>query len=69
MNKILTLATAILCSISINTVAFGAGGGGVVTADPAKHFDPKGKMPSRFTIELRNGLSKSLPFEDKRDFE
>jgi alkyl sulfatase BDS1-like metallo-beta-lactamase superfamily hydrolase len=34
-----------------------------------KHFDPKGKMPSKFTIELQNGLRKSLPFEDKRDFE
>jgi len=34
-----------------------------------KHFHPKGKMPSKFTIELQNGLRKSLPFEDKRDFE
>ena len=46
-----------------------AGGGGVVSADPTKHFDSKGKMPSKFTIELQNGLRKSLPFEDKRDFE
>ena len=35
----------------------------------AHHFHPKGKMPSRFTVELQNGLRKSLPFEDKRDFE
>ena len=48
---------------------FAAGGGGVVTADPTKHFDSKGKMPSEFTVELQNGLRKSLPFEDKRDFE
>jgi len=34
-----------------------------------KHFDPKGKMPSKFTVELQNGLRKTLPFEDKRDFE
>jgi alkyl sulfatase BDS1-like metallo-beta-lactamase superfamily hydrolase len=34
-----------------------------------KHFDPKGKLPSKFTIELQNGLRKTLPFEDKRDFE
>jgi alkyl sulfatase BDS1-like metallo-beta-lactamase superfamily hydrolase len=46
-----------------------AGGGSVVTADPTRHFDPKGKMPSNFTIELQKGLRKSLPFEDKRDFE
>lgn len=34
-----------------------------------KHFDPKGKMPSPFTIELQNGWRQTLPFEDKRDFE
>jgi len=34
-----------------------------------KHFDPKGKMPSKFTVELQNGLRKTLPFEDKRDLE
>jgi len=26
-------------------------------------------MPSKFTLELQNGLRKSLPFQDKRDFE
>ena len=26
-------------------------------------------MPSKFTVELHNGLRRSLPFEDKRDFE
>lgn len=49
--------------------ALAAGGGGVVTADPSKHFDPKGKMPSKYTIELRKGLRATLPFDDKRDFE
>jgi alkyl sulfatase BDS1-like metallo-beta-lactamase superfamily hydrolase len=34
-----------------------------------KHFDPNGTMPSKYTIELRNGLKATLPFEDKRDFE
>jgi alkyl sulfatase BDS1-like metallo-beta-lactamase superfamily hydrolase len=33
------------------------------------HLYPKGKMPSKFTVELHNGLRRSLPFEDKRDFE
>ena len=51
---------------------FAAGGGGVLV-DPGamegKHFDPKGKMPSKFTVELQNGLRKTLPFQDKRDFE
>jgi len=42
--------------------------GGLAVAQD-QHFDPKGKMPSKFTIELQNGLRQSLPFEDKRDFE
>lgn len=33
------------------------------------HFDPNGTMPSKYTIELRNGLSATLPFDDRRDFE
>ena len=59
----------IVVSLFLSGSVLAAGGGGVVTADPSKHFDPKGKMPSKFTIELRNGLRKSLPFEEKRDFE
>jgi len=46
-----------------------AAGGGAVVSDPGamegKHFHPKGKMPSKYTIELQNGLRKTLPFEDK----
>lgn len=34
-----------------------------------QHFDPKGKLPSTFTIELQNGLRQTLPFEDQQDFE
>lgn len=41
----------------------------VVQVDTMKHFDPQGKSPSKFTIELRNGVKAELPFEDKRDFE
>jgi alkyl sulfatase BDS1-like metallo-beta-lactamase superfamily hydrolase len=34
-----------------------------------EHFDPMGKAPSTFTLELRNGLKATLPFSDKRDFD
>lgn len=34
-----------------------------------KHFHPDGKAPTKYTIELRNGLKATLPFDDKRDFE
>ncbi|MGH7485555.1 MAG: hypothetical protein ACREMY_08115, partial [bacterium] len=51
------------------SAAFAAGGGEIIASDPMKHFDPKGKPPSKYTIELQNRLRKTLPFEDKRDFE
>jgi hypothetical protein len=62
----LALATALLGAISGASVA--ASGGGVVAnpgAAEGKHFHPKGKMPSKYTIELRKGISATLPFEDK----
>ena len=65
-TKTVCLAIA-MAAIAITS--FAAGGGAIITADPTKHFDPKGKVPSKFTVELQNGLRKSLPFEDKRDFE
>jgi len=45
--------------------------GAAVTHPPAKveHFDPKGKPPSTFTLEVRKGLVATLPFADKRDFD
>ena len=38
-------------------------------ASAARHFDPLGKPPSKFTIELRNGQKAELPFADRRDFD
>jgi alkyl sulfatase BDS1-like metallo-beta-lactamase superfamily hydrolase len=67
--KIRKLFGVLLVGTLFATTAFAAGGGAVVSADPTKPFDPKGKEPSTFTIELQNGLRKTLPFEDKRDFE
>ncbi|WP_231971159.1 hypothetical protein [Polynucleobacter necessarius] len=63
---------ALFISLTSAGLTIAASGGGVV-ADPGamqgKHFDSKGKMPSSYTVELQNGLRKTLPFEDKRDFE
>jgi alkyl sulfatase BDS1-like metallo-beta-lactamase superfamily hydrolase len=69
MKTMMRLLLAVVLLVAASSFAFGAGGGGVVAADPTKHFDAKGKMPSKFTVELQNGLRKTLPFEDKRDFE
>ena len=33
------------------------------------HFHPKGKAPSKFTMEVLNKSKAQLPFADKRDFE
>ena len=64
-----TLAVA----ISMVAAAQAAGGGAALTTDSGaaigKHFDPLGQPPSKFTIELRNGIKARLPFEDKRDFD
>lgn len=68
----LRLALAITLASSVSATVHAAGGG-VAQTDPGamqgKHFDAKGKLPSPYTIELQNALRKSLPFEDKRDFE
>jgi len=68
----LLAALAIALSGGAMSVAHAAAGGEVVTnpgAASGKHFDPKGTLPSKFTIELRKGVSATLPFEDKRDFD
>jgi alkyl sulfatase BDS1-like metallo-beta-lactamase superfamily hydrolase len=38
--------------------------------DPLQgHFHPKGKAPSKFTVEVLEKAKAMLPFADKRDFE
>ena len=65
----LTLAFALLGIAQ--SVAVAAGGG--VQTEPGavegKHFDPKGNLPSTFTLELRKGVTATLPFSDKRDYD
>ncbi|GHA79047.1 MBL fold metallo-hydrolase [Formosimonas limnophila] len=66
------LALPFIFLLASNQSSLAAGGGAIIVdpgAKEGKHFDPKGKMPSEFTIELQNGLRKSLPFDDKTDFE
>ena len=42
---------------------------GGVSAAADQHFHPKGKLPSKFTIEAQKKQRAILPFSDKRDFE
>ena len=72
ITKILVTTVAIATFSGFGCLTFAAGGGGAVT-DPGamkgKHFHPKGKMPSKFIVELQKKRRQSLPFDDKRDFE
>ena len=34
-----------------------------------KHFDPKGKAPSKFTVQKWEDVKNKMPFKDRRDFE
>ncbi|MEN6464191.1 MAG: alkyl sulfatase dimerization domain-containing protein [Syntrophaceae bacterium] len=40
----------------------------VWASDDSQHFSPKGKLPSKYTIDARNKALASMPFEDKQDF-
>ena len=42
---------------------------GTAAGAPPAHFDPQGKPPSTFTLEIRDRLKAELPFGDKRDFD
>ena len=68
------MVAALAAFVCVAAHAAGDGTGTTPVTDPGalqgKHFHPKGKMPSRFTVELRNGAKKTLPsFEDQRDFD
>jgi len=43
--------------------------GGAAIAQEPQHFSPKGKMPSKYTIEAQQQQRRILPLADKRDFE
>ena len=70
-----TFISMLMAIGSIGLIIIGpafAAGGGVQTdsgAKDGKHFDSKGKLPSKYTIEAQKHQRETLPFEDKRDFE
>ena len=67
------LQKALLMVLSLSASTAFASGGGAVLADPGamegKHFDKKGKYPSSYTVKMQEMSRKTLPFEDKTDFE
>ena len=69
LKSIPLIPAAVALHLVVLGSAWAAGGGEIVTADPSKHFDAKGKEPSVFTVDLQKGLRKTLPFQDQRDLE
>ena len=61
LTRTLSVASAIAIATSVATSSH--------AGDIGAHFDPKGKPPSSFTIEVLREAGATLPFADKRDFE
>jgi alkyl sulfatase BDS1-like metallo-beta-lactamase superfamily hydrolase len=72
MSVSFALTLVVTLAGALPGVAYPAAGGSAA-ADPAtaatSHYHPKGKQPSKYTIELQDGVRATLPFDDKRDFE
>jgi alkyl sulfatase BDS1-like metallo-beta-lactamase superfamily hydrolase len=60
-NKGITVAVCLLLLVG--------GFGSSFAAVAGKHFDLKGKLPSKYTIDAQKHQRATLPFEDKRDFD
>ena len=72
VRNTIAVAVAIASICYVSTAALAAGGGDVLADTGAiggKHFDAKGKLPSKQTIEVQQHQRETLPFSDKRDFE
>lgn len=57
LSNTIKAVIALICSCTIVSGLFAADAGQSVAADSSKHFDPKGKPPSKYTIELQKGAS------------
>jgi hypothetical protein len=51
--KILVYFAVSIVIGGLGCMAYAAGGGDVIATDPTKHYHPKGKMPSAFTVDLQ----------------
>ncbi len=68
----------VLSAIPVASAAFTVGGSFLLEGSPARaetppplagHFHPKGKAPSKFTLEILRQAKAGLPFDDVRDLE
>ena len=71
----LTIACAFAVTLlgsATATTADAASAGGDATPyaeSPDEHFHPKGKPPSKYTLEVIRKARESMPFSDRRDYE
>src|SRR5271157_5460581 len=65
-------------SVPATSAAFAVAGNLILEANPTRaqeptplkgHFDPKGKAPSKFTLDVLTQAKATLPFADTRDLE
>ena len=68
-NVVCAAVTALVISMTTSVAFAAAGTPGATNVDPGKHFSPKGKLPSKYTIEKQKALRASLPLSDTKDFE
>jgi alkyl sulfatase BDS1-like metallo-beta-lactamase superfamily hydrolase len=67
---LIAAAVAFFAPLAFNAGVAQAQGAGVgLPPAQVKHFDTNGNPPSTFTLELRKGVTATLPFDDKRDFD
>jgi alkyl sulfatase BDS1-like metallo-beta-lactamase superfamily hydrolase len=57
-----------LLSLVLGAVLAGVLAGASVAQEP-QHFSPKGKMPSRYTVEAQQQQRRILPLADRQDFQ
>jgi alkyl sulfatase BDS1-like metallo-beta-lactamase superfamily hydrolase len=54
----------IICTVLTTSLAMP-----ISAAADTRHFSPKGKAPSKYTIEVRHKALETMPFGDRQDFE
>ncbi len=69
MNRAKFLALLIFICLPLYVQAAGKGYTSAGGAPADRHFHPKGKPPSKHTLEVLKQAKATLPFSDKRDFE
>ena len=76
LKKYSAHAALVICAGSLlglfwafSVQAAAPGSGDIQYVDPDTHFHPKGKPPSEHTLKVIRDARKTMPFDDRRDYE